>query len=670
MSGTLDDGAGEEFAAKVRQGVTRGAKLVVDGSGLTALDPQGVVHLVNVQRWTGTEERKRLVLAGFNAAVWRSIVDNGFDFVFDSKPTLADALKVYGVVAAPLVAPPLPSTGPVPRERVVAQDTVWTTPIDKPPPKTGGTLPPPPPLTQPSPPMGKGPWETYEPPTRPNAGSKGSGSSRKLLLFGGAGAAVLLLGGLLWWLLASRAPTLEVSPKSIEAEEGGAEVEGVKVTIAHGQLRDTDGLPAGLHFEPINEDSTEAYALRGSVAPGAHTATVELLAESSDHRKKSSPVSFEVVVKPKPVTWQLSSLQSLSLRVGLPVSGYAKIVTGVSDAPTAKGLPPGLQIEQVPGSPRDWRLAGTPTKEGEFPVTFAVRSGDTREEKAVTLKVEKAPGFNWQVTNLSSLKLRVGEPVNTGSKFLTGASKAPTATGLPPGLTIQSVQGSPQDWQLAGTPTQAGKYHVTFSALNGELREEQSIDLTVEPKTDGQVPPPPPPPPDSQEGLRTFLLERIEKLPSKSYTPEQREQLRVMVNHLTEARLIHKVVFPSGKSEVSKVEAKKIIDALNDPDNDALLKKPNCKVVIVGYASPEGRMADNVWVSKKRARAVEIVVKGKIKHNADFCGDYGPTDAADFKGDRNNRAAEIYAGIVDIPPDLQLTAEKFMRDLREQHGAR
>ncbi len=593
LSGVLDDAGGEEFASQVRQSAAPGGKVIVDGSGLTGLDQEGLLHLMKVQKRISTPERKRLLLAGFGPALWRSIVENGGDFLFESQPTLAEALKVLGVASAPAVLPSaVPrAAAPSASETVAPREPdAWQRP-------TATAAPASPPARAGSPEAATG-WENYQGPVRAPASTAPKGIPRRVLLYAGIGLAAVLLVAALWWLLAHRAPTLTVSTSSVVAEEGGKEVDSVRVTVRRGRLKDESwqDLPKGITFGQAEENSTEAYVLQGSANNGARSATVQLVAESPDGSKTSEPVAFTVTIKPKPLTWQLNTLQSLGLRVGEPIKAASKFVTGALKKPEATGLPAGVEVKAAPGNALDWQLAGTPTAAGQFNVRFTVQTGDATEEKSCSLEVAAAAPA-------------------TPASATTSPGPAATAAG----------EAKPAADPNAGA----------------------GVD----------------------DGLRKFLLERIEKLPSR-YTQEDRENLRLVVGGLKQARLLCKVLFEKeGQVEISAAESAKLKTAMQAPENARLLKEAGCQVVVVGYASTTGSPAANIRYSKLRAKAVEEALRQTLGRNADLCGDYGPTDAADLSGSQLNRAVEVYAGAMDLPRYLWPKAESFKQDFNRRHGA-
>jgi hypothetical protein len=325
---------------------------------------------------------------------------------------------------------------------------------------------------------------------------------------------------------------------------------------------------------------------------------------------------------------------------------------------------------------------------------YAIGGGGQQSKPATFAVFVKPKPMAWQLNTLQSLGLKVGRQIWTQSKFVTNAVKAAATTGLPPGLVVERVPGRDKDWQLAGEPTLAGSFNVTFNATAPTGgREEKSCVLEVAPDANAAAPTPTPAPaaiipetkttpavrimraipvvadlPNVDDGMRNFLLARIENLPSR-YTDEDRENLRLVVNGLQRARLIERTVFErDGQTALSAEQSAKLKTALGLPDNAALLKDPNCQILIVGYASKTGSLASNVRLSKERARAVDDLVKSVIGHHADLCGDYGPTDVVDQGAAQTNRAVEVYAGILTLPPFLEGKAESFKQDFNRRHG--
>ncbi|HEY3897606.1 MAG TPA: hypothetical protein VGM54_03280 [Chthoniobacter sp.] len=611
IAGILDETEGDKLVTEVTEKVPKGSKLVIDGSGLAGLDQHGVLNLMTIQRRAVSPERKRLLLAGLSPAVWQTILNNGGDVLFEAKPTLAEALQTLGVPPeAAAIPPPPPPAAPSAVATGMSAAVPERAPSQEPDPWQRREEPRPSGVSSASSSASvdnDAAWSNYRPATA--VASPRSKTGGKALWLAAAGAAVILLVIGVWWMLGRRSPELTISTAEITAEAGGKEVDEVTVDVQRGTLVESswNDLPAGLYFEaPSDEDSSshKTYTLRGKVDEAGKGGQVQLVAENKDRGQKSNPVTFTVKVTEKPLSWQLTTLQSLHLTAGQAISGQAKFLAGTTKTPTATGLPPGVTVEKAPGTSGDWRLGGTPASAGKFDVQFVV-AGEPRQEKSCT--VEVAPAVETPAVN---------PPASADATSPAPSPVAPPATGA------TASTGQPQ----------AG------------------ID----------------------DGMRSFLLERIEHLPSR-YTDTDRENLRMVVNGLKAARLIQRIEFErEGQREVSASEIAKLKAALQAPENAALLKTPDCQIVVVGYASKSGSLASNVRLSKERALTVDTFLRQELGRNADLCGDYGPTDIMSHGGDDGgptNRVVEIYAGIIDVPPYLRPKAESFKEDFNRRHGA-
>lgn len=176
--------------------------------------------------------------------------------------------------------------------------------------------------------------------------------------------------------------------------------------------------------------------------------------------------------------------------------------------------------------------------------------------------------------------------------------------------------------------------------------------------------------PDSaaDEKMRGFLLERIEKANSH-FSDNEKNQLRLVVNSLQEVRLLGTIHFKANSSEISRLEAGKLLKSIKEPAVSRLLDDEDCQIFIVGYADKSGKLSHNIRLSKLRAREVDLLLKKEIGRRADLCGDYGPTDLLSDDASEN-RAVEVYAGTIKISGILEDVADKFKEDFNKRHGLR
>lgn len=122
------------------------------------------------------------------------------------------------------------------------------------------------------------------------------------------------------------------------------------------------------------------------------------------------------------------------------------------------GLPAGLTFDAATG-----RITGTPTTPGgySFTVTATNRGGTSSVTYTGTVPLGPPPVLE---TPANFPTLTVGAPVEFGSVVYRGLPPATlTVSGdLPQGLTFDTATGI-----IAGTPTAAGSFSVTVSAVNG-----------------------------------------------------------------------------------------------------------------------------------------------------------------------------------------------------------
>ncbi len=168
--------------------------------------------------------------------------------------------------------------------------------------------------------------------------------------------------------------------------------------------------------------------------------------------------------------------------------------------------------------------------------------------------------------------------------------------------------------------------------------------------------------------MRTLFLERIEKA-GDHFSGIEKTQLRLMVSLLTEAQMLVRVKFATGKTTLLQTEKQKLKEALEDEENRKLLNDEDCQILVVGYASPTGKPSINIRLSRGRAKTVNDLLREELGRGGDLCGDYGPTDTLsdDVLG---NQAVEVFAGKIALPKELEDVAEKFKDDFNERHGVR
>lgn len=164
----------------------------------------------------------------------------------------------------------------------------------------------------------------------------------------------------------------------------------------------------------------------------------------------------------------------------LPVQSFAGIVGSVFNQAVAYGgiptgfsatdLPAGLSINATTGV-----IAGTPSSAGTSSASVtATRSGFTSAVRTIPFVITAAspsvPVVTMVVDPYTSVQShRVGDQVYFQPNA-TGAPNAWAATGLPPGLQIDSTTGL-----ITGVPTSSGVYDVRIKCSNATLTSEELL---------------------------------------------------------------------------------------------------------------------------------------------------------------------------------------------------
>jgi len=158
---------------------------------------------------------------------------------------------------------------------------------------------------------------------------------------------------------------------------------------------------------------------------------------------------------------------SAGATVGVPFS-FTIAASGLPTSYSASGLPPGLSLNSATGA-----ISGTPTTSGNFLVTLGATNSTGSGTTTLALTVAAA-GTAPVITSPTTAPATVGTPFIT---YVIGATGFPTsysASGLPPGLTLNTFTGA-----ITGTPTTAGTSLVTLTATNAAGSTSATLTITV-----------------------------------------------------------------------------------------------------------------------------------------------------------------------------------------------
>src|SRR6266446_1922787 len=148
---------------------------------------------------------------------------------------------------------------------------------------------------------------------------------------------------------------------------------------------------------------------------------------------------------------------------------YQVTATGTPTNYTATPLPPGLTFDSVSGI-----LGGTPTNPGTTQIQLTASNSGGTGMATLTLTVQPAPSSGPIVMSGTSITGRTGVPFSF-EVFTTGGSPSArlSATGLPPGLSVDPVTGI-----ISGTPTADGSSGVTLTVTDGAVTTISTLQLT------------------------------------------------------------------------------------------------------------------------------------------------------------------------------------------------
>ncbi|MDR3359457.1 MAG: glycoside hydrolase family 3 C-terminal domain-containing protein, partial [Bifidobacteriaceae bacterium] len=264
-------------------------------------------------------------------------------------------------------------------------------------------------------------------------------------------------------------PVIALSDKTATVANLGAANAEVKLlpegaTAAIGyQIAPMDENTAGATIDPV----TGALTATG---PGKVRITaIATITNGSDTTVVTQSAEINVV-EPINVEWRNRPAPTASGQVGQGVALPALAATasdGAALAYSAVGLPAGVTLDSATGA-----FAGAPRTAGNFTVTVtasAVTDSDNYVAATANFVLTVAPAppaqpirVSWTAPPASAITLQVDEPVTLprlAAAAADGAAVNYSATGLPPGLTLNRFTGV-----ISGRPSAAGSHTVTVTA--------------------------------------------------------------------------------------------------------------------------------------------------------------------------------------------------------------
>lgn len=228
------------------------------------------------------------------------------------------------------------------------------------------------------------------------------------------------------------------------------------------------GLPSGLTLN----------ALTGAIT-GTPTATGISVASltATNSNGTSTPAVLTITVAAAGVAPIITSANSgyVPGAVGTVFSTYTITATGSPTSYSATNLPPGLSLNPLTG-----QITGTPTAAGTYTGMITATNGSGSGSIALAFAISSGggggsgPGSPVITVPGSPITVPVGSPIPPYTVLATGTPTSYSATGLPPGLTINSTTGV-----ITGTPTTWGTFTITITATNGSGSTTATLTMTI-----------------------------------------------------------------------------------------------------------------------------------------------------------------------------------------------
>jgi hypothetical protein len=183
----------------------------------------------------------------------------------------------------------------------------------------------------------------------------------------------------------------------------------------------------------------------------------------------SNPVTLTITVAAAGAVPIIISPSIAAGTVGTAFTTYTILATGLPTGYFASGLPFGLSVNSLTGA-----ITGIPLTAGVTVATLTASNGaGTSGPLTLTITIAAA-SLTPVITSPVTAPGTVGTTFVTYPIIATGLPSSYSATGLPPGLVINTLTG-----QITGTPTTPGTYVVTISATNSSGTGTTTLTITV-----------------------------------------------------------------------------------------------------------------------------------------------------------------------------------------------
>jgi len=194
-----------------------------------------------------------------------------------------------------------------------------------------------------------------------------------------------------------------------------------------------------------------------------HSSTAYLV---GSFRQPGEPVPFAVtrIVGPPIIVSPTTALGTVGVPFTYQFAAQGATTLGVTN------LPAGLTFNSNLAA-----ITGTPTVAGVTQVGLSATNGAGTTTATLTLNVQPPPSSGPTIISSTAATGRAGQPFSF-QVFTTGGTPAArvSATGLPPGLSIDAVTG-----RISGTPAAEGSLAVALTVTDGLFTANSVLQLTI-----------------------------------------------------------------------------------------------------------------------------------------------------------------------------------------------